>query len=223
MKRNWLLTIAWLLGRYILMEMERYGTSQLESTVFLRFVSRLAIAFRVTRVIINLRKARKLSGFFTKSIQIAVSQNRRRYTKSGFNLDLTYITDRVIAMSAPCFGAHTSYRNDIHVVSRFLSLRHYGCFLVFNLCDTFMSSDGVIGNYHPQMLFNQVQRIPFEDHCPPLITEMIFFCEQVCVCVRERVRGRDRERAVCVCVRERECERESVYAARVRSLRFIKG
>ena len=116
MKRNWLLTIAWLLGRYILMEMERYGTSQLESTVFLRFVSRLAIAFRVTRVIINLRKARKLSGFFTKSIQIAVSQNRRRYTKSGFNLDLNYITDRVIAMSAPCFGAHTSYRNDIHVV-----------------------------------------------------------------------------------------------------------
>jgi hypothetical protein len=59
-------------------------------------------------------------------------------------------------MSAPCFGAHTSYRNDIHVVSRFLSLRHYGSFLVFNLCDTYVSSDGVIGNYHPQMLFNQV-------------------------------------------------------------------
>ena len=37
----------------------------------------------------------------------------------------------------------------------------------------FLSSDGVIGNYHPQMLFNQVQRIPFEDHAPPLMSEMI--------------------------------------------------
>ena len=166
------------------MELERYGSVNLESTVFLRFVSRLAIAFRVTRVLINLRKARKLRGFFTKSIQIAVSQNRRRYTKSGFNLDLTYITDRVIAMSAPCFGAHTSYRNDIHVVSRFLSLRHYGWFLVFNLCDSFMSSDGVIGNYHPQIFFNQVQRIPFEDHGPPLLVEFAPSC--VCAGVLAR-------------------------------------
>ena len=35
------------------------------SAVFLRFISRVAIAFRVTRVIINLRKARKISGFAT--------------------------------------------------------------------------------------------------------------------------------------------------------------
>lgn len=180
------------------------------SAVFLRFISRVAIAFRVTRVIINLRKARKISGFATTAMRVAVSQNRRRFNKSGFDLDLTYITSRVIAMSAPCFGAHTSYRNDIHVVSRFLSLRHYGHFLVFNLCDSYMSSDGVIGNYHPQMIFNQVnrppshplsvtqgvfdrrrimliehipnqvQRIPFEDHGPPLMTEMIFFCEESC-------------------------------------------
>jgi hypothetical protein len=36
----------------------------------------------------------------------------------GFDLDLTYITDRVIAMSAPAFGGHSAYRNDIHLVSR---------------------------------------------------------------------------------------------------------
>eukprot|EP00960_Hanusia_phi_P021878 648446-Hanusia_phi.AAC.3 len=61
---------------------------------------------------------------------------------------------------------------------RFLSLHHYGSFFVFNLCDTYISSDGVIGNYHPQMLFNQVQRIPFEDHAPPLMSEMVQFCEE---------------------------------------------
>ena len=29
-------------------------------------------------------------------------------------------------MATPAFGQHSSYRNDIHVVSRFLSFRHYG-------------------------------------------------------------------------------------------------
>ena len=76
-------------------------------------------------------------------------------------------------MSAPALGEHKAYRNDGHVVSRFLSLRHYGSFFIFNLCDTCLSSDGVIGNYHPQMFFNQVQRIPFEDHGPQLLLELI--------------------------------------------------
>jgi hypothetical protein len=69
-------------------------------TSILRLVSRFAIAFRVTRVFLNLRKARKLSGFFTKTLRSAVSQNRRRYTKYGFDLDLTYITNRVTAMTS---------------------------------------------------------------------------------------------------------------------------
>ena len=81
-------------------------------------------------------------------------------------------------MSAPALGEHKAYRNDGHVVSRFLSLRHYGSFFIFNLCDTCLSSDGVIGNYHPQMFFNQVQRIPFEDHGPPLLLELIHFCRE---------------------------------------------
>ncbi|EKX48545.1 hypothetical protein GUITHDRAFT_51991, partial [Guillardia theta CCMP2712] len=111
-------------------------------------------------------------------LRTAVSQNKRRYKKHGYDLDLTYITNRVIAMSAPAFGGHTAYRNDIHVVARFLSLRHHGKFFVFNLCDTYTSSDGSMGNYHPQMLYNQVQRIPFEDHAPPLLAELIYFCQE---------------------------------------------
>ena len=30
------------------------------------------------------------------------------------------------------------------------------------LCDTYESSDGAIGNYHPRVFFNHMQRIPFE-------------------------------------------------------------
>ena len=144
----------------------------------LRVFSRIAMAMRVLRVMTHVRKVNKLQGTVEARLRAAVSQNKRRYKQFGFDLDLTYITDRIIAMSAPAMGGHKTYRNDIHVVSRFLSLRHYASFFVFNLCDTFVSSDGAIGNYHAQMFFNQVQRIPFEDHGPPLLQEMIHFCNE---------------------------------------------
>ena len=76
----------------------------------LRALSRSAMGLRITRVVLNLRKARQLSGNVTKTLRSAVSQNRRRYTKAGFDLDLTYITSRLVAMSAPCFGGHSAYR-----------------------------------------------------------------------------------------------------------------
>ena len=142
----------------------------------LRILSRIAMGLRVLRVMVHMRKVDRLRGTVATHLRTAVSQNKRRYTNHGFDLDLTYITDRIIAMSAPALGANKTYRNDIHVVSRFLSLRHYGSFFVFNLCDTCISSDGSIGQYHPQMFFNHVQRIPFEDHGPPLLLEMIHFC-----------------------------------------------
>jgi len=151
---------------------------QLQGFVVLRAMRSVAVALRVVRVLINLRRARKLSGHVAKKLRTTVSQNKRRYKKHGFDLDLTYITNRVIAMGTPAFGQHSSYRNDIHVVSRFMAFRHYGCFFIFNLCDTYTSSDGMTGNYNPGMLFNQVQRIPFEDHGPPLMSELLQFCEE---------------------------------------------
>mmetsp|Transcript_29313 Transcript_29313/g.77001 ORF Transcript_29313/g.77001 Transcript_29313/m.77001 type:complete len:1413 (+) Transcript_29313:40-4278(+) len=159
------------------------------STNALRILSRVAQGLRVLRVLVNLRHARALSGKVQGKLRGLVSQNRRRFTKYGFDLDVTYITNRVVAMSAPVFGRHSSYRNDIHVVSRFLAYMHYGNFFVVNLCDTYYSSDRLIGQYHPGMLFNQVQRIPVEDHCPPLLLEVVRFCEDVALWMRRDARN----------------------------------
>jgi len=40
-----------------------------------------------------------------------VSRNRNRYSDSKFNLDLSYITNRVIAMGLPGQGFYKLFRN----------------------------------------------------------------------------------------------------------------
>jgi len=55
------------------------------------------------------------------SLRKLVSGNRRRINEGGdFNLDLTYITSRIIAMSYPSDGVESMYRNPIERVSKFL-------------------------------------------------------------------------------------------------------
>ncbi len=42
-----------------------------------------------------------------------VSGPKVRYTAEGYNLDFTYVTPRVIAMSFPAAGLESFYRNSI--------------------------------------------------------------------------------------------------------------
>lgn len=51
-----------------------------------------------------------------------VSGPKQRFNNGEFNLDLTYITNRVIAMSFPASGFESTFRNDIDEVSIFLDL-----------------------------------------------------------------------------------------------------
>ena len=49
-----------------------------------------------------------------------VSADKCRLRDESFDLDLTYITDRIIAMSFPADGYEKAYRNDIDEVATFL-------------------------------------------------------------------------------------------------------
>ncbi|XP_042287073.1 putative tyrosine-protein phosphatase TPTE isoform X1 [Thunnus maccoyii] len=130
---------------------------------FLRFL-RIIILVRVFRLAAQKKELEKVT-------RRMVSENKRRYQKDGFDLDLTYVTDRVIAMSFPSSGKQSFYRNPIKEVARFLDTKHEGHYKVYNLC----SEKG----YDPQFFHYKVERVFIDDHNVPSLEDMLKYTANV--------------------------------------------
>ena len=68
-------------------------------------------------------------------LQAVVSRNRRRYQDDEFNLDLSYITPRVIAMGLPGKGFYSLFRNSQQDVLSYFTKYHDSHIKIYNMCN----------------------------------------------------------------------------------------
>ncbi|KAJ7716574.1 phosphatases II [Mycena maculata] len=101
----------------------------------------------------------------TDYIRRIVSGNKARFRDGelALELDLVYLTDRVIIMGYPAEGLESFYRNNREDAKKFLEHRHGKNFWVFNFCPLRENS------YSASFFDGRVSRYPFPDHhAPPL-------------------------------------------------------
>jgi len=108
----------------------------------------------------------------SNALKKMVSKKKRRFEADGFNLDLSYVTERVIAMGFPSSELVESvYRNSLEDVRRFLERRHRDHYKVYNLCSE--------RSYDVARFHGRVAVYPFDDHSPPEFALLRPFCEDV--------------------------------------------
>ncbi|XP_073824463.1 phosphatase and tensin-like protein isoform X2 [Musca autumnalis] len=107
----------------------------------------------------------------TNVLRNVVSKQRIRYKEKGFNLDLAYVCDNIIAMGYPAEKYESMYRNRLEDVQKFLEENHRDHYKIYNLC---LERSYDISKFH-----GRVSVYPFEDHNPPTIELIQKFCEDV--------------------------------------------
>ncbi|XP_041103811.1 tensin-3-like isoform X3 [Polyodon spathula] len=82
--------------------------------------------------------ARTTSSTFSKSSSFSydkISQSVDHIMEEGYELDLTYITERIIAVSFPTACSEETYLHNLQDVTRMLKSKHADNYLVFNLSE----------------------------------------------------------------------------------------
>lgn len=122
---------------------------------------------------VNLPKASKSKICCGLNPRALVSKKKLRFVSADVDLDLSYVTDNVIAMGWPSVGIEALYRNPVTQVRSFLEDRHSGHYRIWNLC--------VERDYVSTALgFKcEVERFCWYDHCPPPFAMMKPLCDSL--------------------------------------------
>jgi len=100
-----------------------------------------------------------------------VSKKKRRFEEKEFDLDMTYVTRRVIAMGYPSTGCESIYRNSIHDIQHLFKKKHNNNVKIYNLC---VEKDRI---YSKDLFpFSSVSLFPSKDHNPCPIKLILEFC-----------------------------------------------
>jgi len=103
------------------------------------------------------------------TVRTLVSQEKVRFVQDGFDLDLSYITDNIIALGYPAEKRiEAAYRNDINEVKEFFEKYHAGHYRIYNVSGK---------HYDRAKLNHQVVDIGWPDHHSPTLEILITIVE----------------------------------------------
>jgi len=105
------------------------------------------------------------------TVRRLVSKKKKRFEWGGFDLDLSYITDRIIAMGYPSESIESLYRNKMSDVQHFLDGLHTDNYKIYNLCAE--------RKYSHDKFHGRVAEFPFYDHQTPSLELGFRFCLDV--------------------------------------------
>lgn len=119
---------------------------------------------------ISLTISKSNSFLKTNMIKSIVSKEKCRFEYEDFSLDLTYVTERIIAMGFPSDDLDQIYRNSVVDVKRFFTKRHTKKYKVYNLCSE---------REYQENTFENQGYYPFDDHEAPSLKMILPFCIDV--------------------------------------------
>ena len=119
------------------------------------------------------KSMRKISSLIhaTNWLRGVVSKKKKRHIEGGYNLDLSYITPRIIAMGFPCMDIQATFRNPYTEVRGFLDWKHGNKYLLVNLCSERTAL--------PDKFDGRWITWPFNDHNPCPLAMLGLICESV--------------------------------------------
>jgi phosphatidylinositol-3,4,5-trisphosphate 3-phosphatase/dual-specificity protein phosphatase PTEN len=119
---------------------------------------------------LDFEKETETSIFKRSLIKNIVSKNKIRFSLNGFDLDLTYITNKIIAMGFPADNYEKLYRNSKDEILRFFEQRHKNHYKIYNLCSE---------RTYPDNTFNNQGYFPFDDHEAPPFNLLYDICVDI--------------------------------------------
>ncbi|EQC36034.1 hypothetical protein SDRG_06772 [Saprolegnia diclina VS20] len=111
------------------------------------------------------------TSLFSLQLKKLVSRKKRRFIEDGFDLDMTYVTSRLIAFGYPAENLEGMYRNHYKDVFNCFEHRHKDHYKVYNLCSE--------RHYDKDKFHNRVAEYPFDDHNPPPLSLLIPACQDI--------------------------------------------
>lgn len=111
----------------------------------------------------------KKSTFSVNIFHELYSKDSIRFCYDGFDIDLTYITSKILSMSFPSYNSFTTlYRNKLSDIYKFLHFRHNSHYKVYNLCQE--------RQFSSQQVFQEQEYIPIPRSHPPSLKQILIFC-----------------------------------------------